>query len=91
MSAAPIAKREAEAKIITAQADVEAAKLMREASDYLATDAAMQIRYLEQLSKLAASDNSKIVFFPASMDADGRNGAMSKVVNMDAISSKKGI
>jgi regulator of protease activity HflC (stomatin/prohibitin superfamily) len=43
LSAAPIAKREAEAKIILAQADVESAKLMREASDILATDAAMQI------------------------------------------------
>jgi len=89
LSAAPIAKREAEAKIIMAQADVEAAKLMREASDFLATDAAMQIRYLEQLSKLATSDNSKIVFFPASMDDKG--GAMQRMSNIESMGGKKGL
>ena len=89
LSAAPIAKRQAEAKIIMAQADVEAAKLMREASDYLATDSAMQIRYLEQISKLASSENSKIVFFPSSMDDKGR--AMGNLTNVESVTTKKGL
>jgi len=66
ISAAPVAQRNAEAKIILAKADVESAKLMREAADILASESAMQIRYLEHISKLASSNNTKIVFFPAS-------------------------
>jgi len=66
ISAAPVAQRNAEAKIILAKADVESAKLMREAADILASESAMQIRYLEHISKLASSNNSKVVFFPAS-------------------------
>ena len=91
LSAAPIAKREAEAKIIMAQADVEAAKLMREASDFLSTDSAMQIRYLEQIGKLAGSDNAKIVFFPSSMDDKGTK--MSTYTNMETMGTggKKGL
>jgi len=66
ISAAPVAQRNAEAKIILAKADVESAKLMREAADILASESAMQIRYLEHISKLASSNNAKVVFFPAS-------------------------
>mmetsp|Transcript_10539 Transcript_10539/g.14776 ORF Transcript_10539/g.14776 Transcript_10539/m.14776 type:complete len:274 (+) Transcript_10539:78-899(+) len=64
LSAAATAKRIAEGKIINAQADVNSAKLMREASDILNTPAAMQIRYLESLTTLAKAPNTKIIFMP---------------------------
>ena len=94
LSAAPIAKREGEAKIILAQADVESAKLMREASDILSTDSAMQIRYLEQIGKLCNSENSKIVFFPTSMRSGGaeQGSALTQLNNMEMLSGgKKGL
>ena len=65
MSQGAISKKIAEAKVIQSQADVEAARLMREAAQILATDAAMQIRYVESLESLAKSGNPKMVFFPA--------------------------
>lgn len=46
LSAAAKQKRLAESKVIAAQGEVDAAKLMRLASDMLNTPAAMQIRYL---------------------------------------------
>lgn len=64
LSAAATAKRMAEGKIINAQADVDSAKLMREASDILNTPAAMQIRYLDALTSLAKANNTKIIFMP---------------------------
>ena len=67
LSSAVTAERDAEAKIITAKANVAAAKLMREASDILNTDAAMQIRALEVIDKLAHSQNTKVVILPADL------------------------
>lgn len=64
LSSAATAKRIAEGKIINAQADVDSAKLMREASDILNTPAAMQIRYLDALTSLAKANNTKIIFMP---------------------------
>jgi regulator of protease activity HflC (stomatin/prohibitin superfamily) len=64
LSAAATAKRIAEGKIITAQADVDSAKLMREAADQLNTRAAMQIRYLDALTTLAKAGNTKVIFMP---------------------------
>lgn len=64
LSAAAKAKRLAESKIITAEAEVKSAELMRKAADILASDAAMQIRYLDTLSSLAKSNNSKVIFMP---------------------------
>ena len=65
LSSAATAKRQAESKIIGAQADVQAAKLMRTASDTLNTHAAMQIRYLDSLASIAKVGNPKVVFFPS--------------------------
>jgi regulator of protease activity HflC (stomatin/prohibitin superfamily) len=65
LSSAATAKRIAEGKIINAQADVDSAKLMREASDILNTPAAMQIRYLDALTSLAKANNTKIIFMPS--------------------------
>eukprot|EP00842_Homolaphlyctis_polyrhiza_P006582 jgi/Hompol1/6925/HPOL_002117-RA len=50
LAAAAKQKRIGESKVIAAQAEVQAAKLMREASDILNTPAAMQIRYLETMN-----------------------------------------
>lgn len=73
LASAAIAKREGEAKIIASRADVESAKLMREAADMLNTDAAMQIRLLETYSKLAQSNNAKIIFMPSDSSNLGKN------------------
>jgi erythrocyte band 7 integral membrane protein len=66
LSSAATAKRIAEGKIINAQADVDSAKLMREASDVLNTPSAMQIRYLDAMTGLAGAQNTKVVFMPSS-------------------------
>eukprot|EP00331_Platyophrya_macrostoma_P022619 CAMPEP_0176456092 /NCGR_PEP_ID=MMETSP0127-20121128/31065_1 /TAXON_ID=938130 /ORGANISM="Platyophrya macrostoma, Strain WH" /LENGTH=451 /DNA_ID=CAMNT_0017845951 /DNA_START=20 /DNA_END=1378 /DNA_ORIENTATION=+ len=65
MSQGAIAKKIAEAKVIQSQADVEAARLMREAAQILSTEAAMQIRFVESLENLSKTGNPKMVFFPA--------------------------
>jgi regulator of protease activity HflC (stomatin/prohibitin superfamily) len=46
-------------------AEVESAKLMRQAADILSSPAAMQIRYLEAMQAMAKTANSKVVFLPA--------------------------
>jgi regulator of protease activity HflC (stomatin/prohibitin superfamily) len=70
LSTAATTKRTAEGKIILAQADVDSAKLMREASDILNTPAAMQIRYLDAITGLAKSGNTKVVFMPPTSGKD---------------------
>jgi len=64
LASAATAKRVAEGKIISAQADVDSAKLMREAAEQLNTRAAMQIRYLDALTTLAKAQNTKVIFMP---------------------------
>ena len=63
LSSAAKEKRLAESKIISAQADVEAAKLMRLAAEELDSKAAMQIRYLETLKQIGKS-NTRVIFIP---------------------------
>jgi len=65
MSTGAIAKKIAEGNVIRAQADVQSARLMREAAEILGTDAAMQIRFVETLESLTKSPNAKMVFFPS--------------------------
>jgi len=65
LSMAAQAKRTGEAKIIAARAEVESAKLMRQAADILSSAPAMQIRYLEAMQAMAKSANSKVIFLPA--------------------------
>jgi erythrocyte band 7 integral membrane protein len=64
MSSAAVNLRVSEAKIISAKADVDAAKMLKEASDILDSKAAMQIRYLEIIQAIATSANRKLVFMP---------------------------
>ena len=65
LSMAAQSKRTGEAKIIQARAEVESAKLMREAADILSSAPAMQIRYLETMAQMAKTSNSKVIFLPA--------------------------
>ncbi|KAH3674799.1 hypothetical protein WICMUC_003002 [Wickerhamomyces mucosus] len=68
LSQAAQSKRVGEAKIIAAKAEVESAKLMRQAADILASKPAMQIRYLDAMQNMAKSANSKVIFMPSSGD-----------------------
>lgn len=64
LSMAAQAKRIGESKVIAARAEVESAKLMRQAADILSSAPAMQIRYLEAMQAMAKSSNSKVIFLP---------------------------
>ena len=64
LSMAAQSKRTGEAKVISARAEVESAKLMRQAADILSSAPAMQIRYLEAMQQMAKSANSKVIFMP---------------------------
>lgn len=68
LSARASAEREAQAKVIDARGDVEAAKLLREAADTLNSPAALQIRHLENLKAMASNPGTKIIFVPMQMD-----------------------
>lgn len=60
LSAAAKNQRIAQSKVISAKADVESAKLMRQAADYLDSQAAMQIRFLETLQLMSQQSNPKV-------------------------------
>lgn len=64
LSMAAQSKRTGEAKVISARAEVESAKLMRQAADILSSAPAMQIRYLEAMQQMAKQSNSKVIFMP---------------------------
>ena len=66
LSMAAQSKRIGESKVIAARAEVESAKLMRQAADILSSAPAMQIRYLEAMQAMAKSANSKVIFLPGS-------------------------
>jgi erythrocyte band 7 integral membrane protein len=70
LSSAAQQKRIGESKVIAARAEVDAARLMRQAADILASPAAMQIRQLEALQHMAKSANSKVVFVPMNLQSD---------------------
>ena len=72
LSSAAKERRLAESKILSAKADVEAAKLMRQAADELNSKAAMQIRYLETLKQVGRS-NTKVIFIPDMKNKDRIN------------------
>ncbi|KAJ7690379.1 hypothetical protein B0H17DRAFT_1065078 [Mycena rosella] len=70
LSSAAQQKRLGESKIIAARAEVDSARLMRQAADILASPAAMQIRQLEALQAMAKSGNSKVIFVPMQLQSD---------------------
>jgi len=70
LSSAAQQKRIGESKVIAARAEVDSARLMRQAADILASPAAMQIRQLEALQAMARTAGSKVVFVPMSLQTD---------------------
>ena len=70
LSSAAQQKRIGESNVIAARAEVDAARLMRQAADILASPAAMQIRQLEALQAMAKSASSKVVFVPMQLQND---------------------
>ncbi|TPX64659.1 hypothetical protein SpCBS45565_g05714 [Spizellomyces sp. 'palustris'] len=79
LSSAAKQQRLGESKVIAAKAEVESAKLMREASDILNTPAAMQIRYLETLNSMASKAGTKVIFMPPNADDLG----VQRMTNME--------
>ncbi|WVQ82948.1 hypothetical protein IAT38_005084 [Cryptococcus sp. DSM 104549] len=86
LSSAATQKRIGESKVIAARAEVDAAKLMRQAADILASPAAMQIRQLEALQNMARTSGSKVVFVPMNLGGMGAAG-MGDVANQIAASA----
>jgi regulator of protease activity HflC (stomatin/prohibitin superfamily) len=58
------AKRAVQAQIISASADLECAKLYREASDILDIKAAVQIRFLETLENMNTMPSKRVTIIP---------------------------
>merc|ERR1739846_70256 len=68
MAAEAEATREARAKVIAAEGEQKASRALKEASDIISeSPAALQLRYLQTLSSIAAEKNSTIIF-PLPMD-----------------------
>ncbi|KAJ2784232.1 hypothetical protein H4R18_001220 [Coemansia javaensis] len=68
LSSAATQKRVGQSKVIQAQAEVDAAILMREAAEILNTPAAMQIRTLDSMVMMAKAANTKVLFVPVNQD-----------------------
>ena len=93
LSSAAQQKRIGESKVIAARAEVDAARLMRQAADILASPAAMQIRQLEALQQMAKSSNSKVIFVPMQLQNDVTSrlaGASSESGIMDVLQNETG-
>ncbi|XP_054721116.1 stomatin-like [Uloborus diversus] len=68
MAAEAEAAREARAKVIAAEGEQKASRALKEAADVIAeSSGAMQLRYLQTLTTIAAEKNSTVVF-PLPMD-----------------------
>jgi erythrocyte band 7 integral membrane protein len=70
LSMAAQSKRTGEAKVIAARAEVESAKLMRQAADILSSAPAMQIRYVKSITTIGLWLTSNKI--PRSYAADGK-------------------
>ncbi|KAI7894882.1 uncharacterized protein EV154DRAFT_458767 [Mucor mucedo] len=77
LSAAAQAKRTGESKIISAKAEVDSAKLMREAADILSTPSAMQIRYLDTLNNLSKAPQTRVIFLPPPEEGRSQSAVLS--------------
>ncbi|GAA5895115.1 slipin family protein [Sporobolomyces salmoneus] len=85
LSAGAQARRVGQAKVITARAEVDSARLFREAADLLSSPAAIQIRQLETLQAMAKNPGTKILFVPMSLGAAGE-GVVQNAMNQQALS-----
>ncbi|ODO09100.1 hypothetical protein I350_02700 [Cryptococcus amylolentus CBS 6273] len=90
LSSAATQKRVGESKVIAARAEVDAAKLMRQAADILASPAAMQIRQLEALQNMARNSGSKVIFVPMSLGGMGAAGITNDVADQIRASGHEG-
>ncbi|CDS07129.1 hypothetical protein LRAMOSA09652 [Lichtheimia ramosa] len=86
LSAAAQAKRMGNAKVISAKAEVDSAKLMRAAADILNTPAAMQIRYLETMQGLAKAPNTRVIYLPS--DNNTNNMGPVQVASYQALTNQ---
>ncbi|KAI9333404.1 hypothetical protein BDR26DRAFT_868286 [Obelidium mucronatum] len=84
LSAAAKQKRIGESKIILARAEVESAKLQREAADILNAPAAMQIRYLETITAMSRNSGQKTIFMPISQ-SEGTSLSITKATVMESM------
>lgn len=80
MQSAAIQKRLSEATIIEAKANVEAAKMLKETSEILNSNSAMQIRYLETIQNITAKSGSKVMF----MNMKGKDWLHIIIENMNS-------
>ncbi|CAO1639156.1 unnamed protein product [Sympodiomycopsis kandeliae] len=71
LSSAATQTRIGQAKVIAARAEVDAAKLMRQAADVLSSKPALQLRELEALQNMAKSAGSKVIFVPMNLQSNG--------------------
>ena len=69
LSVVSTTKKLNESKIISAKADLESAKLYREAADVLDSKVAMQIRFLETLGEMQSHRSRKVMIM--SLDVEG--------------------
>lgn len=76
LAAAAKQKRIAEARLIQCESELASAKVMREASNILNTDAALQLRYLDTLKAISQSGSTKIVFLPPAASTFSSGGAV---------------
>ncbi|KAI9164277.1 hypothetical protein H9P43_008106 [Blastocladiella emersonii ATCC 22665] len=81
LSAAAKQKRIGESKVIAAEAEVQAARLMRNVADLLSSEAAMQIRYLEAMQAMAKTSGAKVIFMPSNPES---SAAMMRNVQTNA-------
>ncbi|KAM0749655.1 hypothetical protein T439DRAFT_326534 [Meredithblackwellia eburnea MCA 4105] len=86
LSSAAQQKRIGESKVIAARAEVDSAKLMREAADILSSPAAIQIRQLEALQAMARTANAKCVFVPMNLfQGDGTGQVLNQTAVLDQL------
>lgn len=67
LSASVVAERRAKAKLISAQADIEAANMIRIAAENFESNNTIQYKTLDILSQLAQNPNKTIVMVPSTM------------------------
>lgn len=90
LSSAATQQRIGQSKIIAAKAEVEAAKLMRQAADILSSEAALQIRELEALQAMARSSGTKTIFIPMHLHSGASGRGTASLAAADAGASGRG-
>ena len=90
LSMAAQSKRIGESKVIAARAEVESAKLMRQAADILSSAPAMQIRYLEAMQAMASKANSKVIFMPGPPSLAAQGKELDPIGSGEGSSSQRG-